>query len=120
MSRRQKSFLLVGGLGLLTSVSSSWHLWRELQSARRESLVVIRANDFLKKRLGDMAVALTAKDREIDRLQRSACDGRDKAQPFVSTTPDRGNISGIRAQRLGPGRQSHLSQEVDHPGSLSW
>jgi hypothetical protein len=39
---------------------------------------VIVANDFLKKTLGEMTVTLTAKDREIDRLERSPCAGHEQ------------------------------------------
>jgi hypothetical protein len=34
---------------------------------------VTAANEFLRKSLGEMSVAITAKEKEIDRLERAGC-----------------------------------------------
>lgn len=68
-----KSPGVMGSLALALSLAFSWNARRELQSARGELLAVTNANEFLKKTLGDLTIAITAKDREIDRLQHSAC-----------------------------------------------
>jgi hypothetical protein len=54
---------------------------------------VTKANDFLRKTLGDMTIAITTKDREIDRLRHSACAGREKAQPAVPMKPSRDKVA---------------------------
>ena len=58
--------ILIGGLTLFLLLASSWRDRQELQT-------VTAANDFLRKSLGDMTLAITAKDKEIDRLEQSAC-----------------------------------------------
>jgi hypothetical protein len=40
---------------------------------RQELQKVSEANDFLRERLGQMTIALTQKDKEIDQLQKSPC-----------------------------------------------
>jgi hypothetical protein len=84
---------LIGGLTVLISLAFAWSTKRDLQSARRELLAVTKANEFLKKTLGEMPIAITAKDREIDRLWHSTCEGREKTQPRVAVRPDRNKVS---------------------------
>ena len=50
------------GTALILSIISAWHDRQELQK-------VTAANDFLRKSLGEMSIALTAKEKEIDRLE---------------------------------------------------
>ena len=52
-----------------------------MRAVRRELLLVTKANELLKKTLGDMTVVITAKEREIDRLRDSHCDGQERAGP---------------------------------------
>ena len=92
MSRSYKILVLIGGLALI-SLAFSWNARRELQSARRDLAAVTTANEFLKRTLGDMTVAITAKDREIERLKQTACDTREK-------------------DRNGKNRISHLFRQV--------
>jgi hypothetical protein len=54
------------GTALILSIISGWRDRQELEK-------VTAANDFLRKSLGDMTVALTAKDKEIDRLEQRPC-----------------------------------------------
>jgi hypothetical protein len=100
LSRFHKSLIGIGGLTVLLSLAFSWSTSRDLQSVRRELGAVTKANDFLRKTLGDMSVAITAKDREIDRLWHSACEGREKAQPDVPTRLDHNKVSksAVRAE----------------------
>jgi hypothetical protein len=70
--------ILVAGLTMLLLFTVWWTARRDLVAVRRELQGVIVANDFLKKTLGEMTVTLTAKDREIDRLERSPCAGHEQ------------------------------------------
>jgi hypothetical protein len=79
---------------ILLSLALGWSASRDLQSARRELAAVTKANDFLKKTLSDMTIAISAKDREIDRLQQSNCPGgQEKAQPATPMRPRRNKVS---------------------------
>jgi len=67
---------MIGGLTLMLAIASSWRDHEELQK-------VTAANDFLRKSLGEMSIAITAKQKEIDRLEQAGCppgapDGRGK------------------------------------------
>lgn len=101
MSRPHKSLILIGGLALISSIVFGWKSRRELQSAGLEIVLVTRANEFLKKTLGDMTVAIAEKEREIDRLQRSGCDWQEKAQPGVPIRPQSNKVSKSDAPRGG-------------------
>jgi hypothetical protein len=58
--------ILILGSGLMLSMISSRRDRQELQK-------VTAANDFLRKSLGEMSIALTAKDKEVDRLEQAPC-----------------------------------------------
>jgi hypothetical protein len=75
--------IVAGGLALLFSLASSWNERLELQK-------VTAANDFLRKSLGEMTLAITAKDKQIDRLEEAGCGQQEKAQPG---SPKAGNGS---------------------------
>ena len=68
--------LLFAVLAIGASLAAWWNARRDDQSARRELTSVTRANEFLKKTLGEMTLAITARDREIDLLRHSTCEGR--------------------------------------------
>jgi hypothetical protein len=57
---------MAGGLTLMLALASSWRDRQELQK-------VTAANDFLRKSLGEMSIAITAKEKEIDRLEQAGC-----------------------------------------------
>jgi hypothetical protein len=65
MQKLRIVLILVMGTGLILSVISSWRDRQELQK-------ITAANDFLRKNLGEMTIAISSKDKEIDRLQ-AAC-----------------------------------------------
>jgi hypothetical protein len=71
----------------------------DLRAERRELRRTITANDFLKKTLGEMIVAIDAKQREIDRLTRTNCGGREQVPPRSPVAPNRGKVSGSGAVR---------------------
>jgi hypothetical protein len=96
---------MIGGLALVLSIAVGWKSRLELQSARREIVVVTRANEFLKKTLGDMTVAVTARAREIDRLQRSGCDWQEKV-PSVPIKPQRNKVSESDAVGAGSNQRT--------------
>jgi hypothetical protein len=54
------------GTALMLSMMSAWRDRQELQK-------VTAANDFLRKSLGEMTIAITAKEKEIDRLEQAGC-----------------------------------------------
>lgn len=101
MSRLHNKLVLVGGMALLLSLAFSWNARRELQSVQREVITVTKVNESLRKTLGDMTVAITAKDREIDRLLQSACDVPGKARPGVPIRPGREKVSKAGAIHAG-------------------
>jgi hypothetical protein len=80
--RLNRPVSLVVGLALLASLALWWQARRELDKVRRELQAVTEANLFLKKTLGDMTIAITGKDREIDRLEHAPCHGQEKATLF--------------------------------------
>jgi hypothetical protein len=83
-----------------------------LQTARRELLAVKTANEFLRKTLGDMTVAITAKDKEIDRLGHAGCDGPEKARPGVPMGAKRSKVSLSDAVRHGTGERIGSAESV--------
>jgi len=82
--------ILAGGTVLLLSLGSSWKDRQELQK-------VTAANDFLRKSLGEMTLALTSKDKEIDRLEQAGCAGREQTPPGTPQAST-GNRKGMRVQ----------------------
>jgi hypothetical protein len=76
---------LAGALAILASLAILWNGRRQLRSVEHELQVVTGANEFLKKTLGDMTVAIASKDKEINRLQNSSCDSPPKAQSHPGT-----------------------------------
>lgn len=106
MSRLHKGLVLIAGLALLFSLALCLKARRDLQAARRDLQAVTRANEFLKSTLGDMTVAMAAKDREIDRLQHTGCKGQENARPSVPMGPDRTGPS--RSDAVRPGNRHQL------------
>jgi hypothetical protein len=104
VTRFHKGVTLVAGLVLLASLAVWWHARRELTEVRRELQAVTEANLFLKKTLGDMTIAITGKDKEIDRLEHAPCNGQEKVQPGSKRT-----AQSHRSSR----RQTHLCETWD-------
>jgi hypothetical protein len=111
MSRLSRGLILLVGLVLTLSLAVSL-------KTRRELLAAAAANDFLRKTLGDMTVAITTKDREINRLKLAGCNEQEKPWPGVSGTPDRSRISKSDVvsheddQRLSTARADLDSQSI--------
>lgn len=82
-SRLGRGLTLAAVLALLASLALWWQSRRQLDSMRRELQAVTTANLFLRKTVGDMTVAIAAKDREIDRLGQSPCRQRPALGPVV-------------------------------------
>jgi hypothetical protein len=83
LSKLQRYLAPIAGLLLIFYVFTSLRDNRELRTVRRELLSVTKANELLKKTLGDMTVAITTRDREIDRLRDSGCDGQERARQAI-------------------------------------
>jgi hypothetical protein len=86
LSKLLRYLTLIAGSSLILCVVASLRDHRELRAVRRELLLVTKANALLKMTLGDMTVAITAKDREIDRLRDSGCDGQERTRPGKEKT----------------------------------
>ena len=71
-------------IALILSLATSWKIQRDTQ---RELRVVIGANELLRKTLGEMTIAVTEKDKQIDRLSGSSCDGNNKGRPSIAPGP---------------------------------
>ncbi len=101
MSWWDRGLALAAGLLLLVSLALWWQSRRELDSVRRELRAVSAANEFLKRTLGDMTIALIAKDKEIDRLGRVPCEGQEKARPGSGARTDHRKVSASSAGSRG-------------------
>jgi hypothetical protein len=100
-------------LALICSLAAvCWKTRGDLQAASRELLAVTTANDSLRKTLGDMTVAITAKDKEIDRLAHAGCDGQEKARPGVPMGAKRSKVSESDAARPGTGERIASAESV--------
>jgi hypothetical protein len=82
MKYLQKILAVTAGLSLAIALGVCVKTWEELRSTRQELRTATSANDFLRKTLGDMSAAITAKDKEVDRLQHGSC-GPETQQPRV-------------------------------------
>jgi hypothetical protein len=100
MGRFQKAVLVIASLALIISFA----VWRkarlELQADRQQLRTLTVANEAFRKTLGDMAVALAAKDKEIMRLKRTGCERQENARPSLPGGPGRRKISEPTALRL--------------------
>ena len=111
MSGLYKSLIAIVGLALVLSLAVSLKSWRDLQAARRELLAVTAANEFLKKTLGEMALAISAKDREIDRLAHVGCVEKEKGRDGVPARPDRRKASEFhKSRKLRPAAGRHVAK----------
>jgi hypothetical protein len=68
-----RALMLFLGLAVILAVGTWWR-------ARQELRIVTEANASVRKTLGDLTVAITEKDREIDRLTRSPCNTGETSQ----------------------------------------
>jgi hypothetical protein len=105
-----RGLALAAGLALLATLAVWWHTRRELGEVRQKLEAATAANVFLKKTLGDMTIAITAKDREIDRLEQAPCNGREKAGPGSTRGTDRSKASASSASSRG-NRGTHVDAE---------
>src|ERR1035438_4981945 len=104
VSKAYKVAILVVVLALSASGVVVFKTARDLQNVRNELLAVTSANEFLKKTLADMAIAITAKEKEVDRLEDAGCEGRKKASG--STEP---RASAGKASKSEPPPQSPVN-----------
>ena len=77
--------LLIMVLALLALMGLLWRVRLELQS-------LTQANEYLKKTLGEMAIALAAKDREIARLEGLSCMPQPRPGPASETVLKRKSL----------------------------
>ncbi|MGA2741371.1 MAG: hypothetical protein ABSG65_28535 [Bryobacteraceae bacterium] len=73
MSGLDRRVALVAGFALLAALAVWWHARSEVDAVRRDLQAETAANVFLRKTLGDMTIAMTGRDREIDRLEQAPC-----------------------------------------------
>jgi hypothetical protein len=77
--------LLHIGLTLILGLALAFSLASYLRT-RSDLRTVMSANRFLKKTLGEMAVAISAKDREINRLIKVPCQSKGEPGPVSPQT----------------------------------
>lgn len=75
-----KALMLFLSLALIFSVATWW-------KARQELQIVAAANASVRKTLGDLTVAITEKDREIDRLTGSPCNTGETSRLRAGSAP---------------------------------
>ncbi|MGA2882951.1 MAG: hypothetical protein ABSG13_28725 [Bryobacteraceae bacterium] len=68
-----KASIALLSLALTASVGTWW-------SARQELQIVTAANASVRRTLGELMLAITEKDREIDRLTKSPCNAGERSQ----------------------------------------
>jgi len=68
-----KGLILFFSLALILSAATWW-------KARQDLRAVTAANESLRKTLGELSIAITGKDRELDRLAQSPCAAGEKSQ----------------------------------------
>jgi hypothetical protein len=72
-------FLYIGLVSVLAlalgfSLTTSWRASHQLRT-------LTSANEFLKKTVGEMAKAISSKDRQIDRLTNAPCESKGESEP---------------------------------------
>src|SRR6516225_2603783 len=92
------------GLALIGALAFSWKTRRELNGLKQTQHQITDANDVLRKTLGELTIAITQKEKEIDKLHESAC-----ISPQKRNTPPR---------RVPP--ESERAENGDSPGRGSW
>jgi hypothetical protein len=77
MDRLHTILTVILGLALIVSLA----LWRKTHRELQQQLhTVTDANGVLRETLGDLTVAITDKDKQIDRLLRSSCDTQEEGR----------------------------------------
>lgn len=71
-------------IALIVSLATSWKVQKDMQHELR---IITGANGLLRKTLGELTIALTEKDKQIERLGNSSCDGDNQKRPFVPSVP---------------------------------
>jgi hypothetical protein len=77
------------GVILFFSVALCFSVENWLRS-EQEMQAVTAANESLRKTLGKLIVAISEKDREIDRLSGPSCDVGDPVKPLIPAPKSRG------------------------------
>jgi hypothetical protein len=107
-----RGLALAAGLALLASLAVWWRARRELDEVRQRLEAVTAANVFLKKTLGEMTIAMTAKDREIDRLAQAPCGAKEKARPGSERSTNRKALLLRNPQTYTTGRPE-IARSID-------
>lgn len=81
--------LLTGVLGLafIFSFADSWRTRRSLSQMTQEVHQITDANDGLRKTVGELAVTITQREREIDRLHSLPCKSPEEEQHGLVPLP---------------------------------
>jgi hypothetical protein len=88
---------LILGLALVVSLTISWRTRREFGQMKQELHHVTDANDVLRKTLGDLTVAITQRQEEIDRLHSLPCKTPQDEQRDLGPLPRPRNPGGAKA-----------------------
>jgi len=92
MNRLHTILTVVLSLALMTSLTIWWKIQRDLQ---RELHSVTDANEFLKKTLEDLIIAVSNKDKEIDRLYKGKLAVQVHSLDFQALVPPAGSKAPI-------------------------
>jgi len=95
MTKLHKGLMLLAAAAVMACVAVSVKSMRDLDAAREELKSIAKANEFLKKTLGDMTVAMAAKDKQIDSLEHGGCTGPHTAPPPSAAAPPLRNKAAV-------------------------
>jgi hypothetical protein len=73
-------------LALLIALGAGLVTWLNQREMLHETMT---ANDYLRKTLGEMSMAITEKDRELDRLSQHRCQSHDGGPAGSGAGPGR-------------------------------
>jgi hypothetical protein len=73
LNKLQTTFIAILGMAFVLSLAIAWKTYRDMH---RELYAVTDANRTLRDTVGELTIAITAREKEIDRLSRSSCEAR--------------------------------------------
>jgi hypothetical protein len=81
LNKLHRTLIVILGVALMVSFTLGWKTYRDMH---RELYAVTDANRILRNTVGELTIAITARDKEIDRLSSSSCEAQGKAATDAS------------------------------------
>jgi hypothetical protein len=100
----RKDLITLEAFALIVCLAFSVRFRRDAVHARQELQAATVANDYLKKTLESMTIAMAAKERQIDRLEHADCGGRENPPSGAPTRPGDNKVSSGAAIQNGNGQ----------------